>query len=471
MSVTIETIKQKILEQAMRGELVEQDPNDEPVEILLEQIKEEKEKLIKEKKIKKQKPMQPIEEDEIPYELPKGWQWVRLGEVAELLNGRAYKKHELLDEGEGRTPVLRVGNFFTNNSWYYSDLELSDDKYCDNGDLLYAWSASFGPKIWNGGKVIYHYHIWKVNIFGGVSKQFLYFLLLKDVIDIKDVTTGSTMIHVTKANMEKRLFPLPPIQEQFRIAEKIKSLFSLCDKWEEEVTKQQNHLSVLRNKVLDDAMRGLLVEQDESDEPAEKLLEKIGEEREQLIKEKKIKKQKALPRIEEDEIPYDIPENWSWVRFGDVSFNRDGERVPLSKSERESRSGKYDYYGASGVIDKIDDYIFNESLLLIGEDGANLIRRKTPIAFIAEGEYWVNNHAHVIDAMEFTMLKFLEFYINSIDLKPYVTGTAQPKLNQSSLNKILIALPPLNEQKRIVEKIENIYEYIDQLEKHMVLPK
>ena len=97
---------------------------------------------------------------QVLYSLPQDWEWKKLGEVATLINGKAYKKHELLDEGP--VPVLRVGNFFSNRSWYYSDLELPEDKYCHNGDLLYAWSASFGPKIWDGEKAIYHYHIWKV---------------------------------------------------------------------------------------------------------------------------------------------------------------------------------------------------------------------------------------------------------------------------------------------------------------------
>lgn len=143
-----------------------------------------------------------------------GWVNRPLIEVCTIVNGRAYKKDELLNEG--KYPVLRVGNFFTNNNWYHSNLELEPDKYCDYGDLLYAWSASFGPRIWEGGKVIYHYHIWKVILNAArVEKRFLFHLLAWDVKEIKRAHgTGTTMMHVSKGLMEKRVVPVPPLVTQ-----------------------------------------------------------------------------------------------------------------------------------------------------------------------------------------------------------------------------------------------------------------
>lgn len=136
-------------------------------------------------------------------------EWKPLGEVSRFINGRAYKKPELLDQG--KYLVLRVGNFFTNENWYHSDLELEEDKYCDSGDLLYAWSASFGPRIWKGEKVIYHYHIWKVIPDADlILKKFLFYLLEWDTKAMKgEHATGSTMMHVTKGAIENRLVPIP----------------------------------------------------------------------------------------------------------------------------------------------------------------------------------------------------------------------------------------------------------------------
>ena len=154
------------------------------------------------------------------------------------------------------------------------------------------------------------------------------------------------------------------------------------------------------------------------------------------------------------------PESWVWARFGTAMINRDAERIPLSVNEREKLQKIYDYYGASGVIGKVDKYLFSKPLLLIGEDGANLLTRSKPIAFIAKGQYWVNNHAHVLDSSDGLLLEYVAVYINAINLAPYVTGTAQPKMNQEKMNSILIPIPPTGEQFRIVQKINQILSQI-----------
>ena len=163
----------------------------------------------------------------------------------------------------------------------------------------------------------------------------------------------------------------------------------------------------------------------------------------------------------DEEIPFDVPQGWEWERFGNVMINKDSERIPLSVAQRQHLKKTYDYYGASGVIDKVDKYLFDKDLLLIGEDGANLINRSTPIAFIAKGKYWVNNHAHVLDVCSGMALSYAALFINAISLVDYVTGTAQPKMNQEKMNSILLAIPPVKEQHRILEKMSMVDAFVD----------
>ena len=221
----------------------------------------------------------------------------------------------------------------------------------------------------------------------------------------------------------------------------------------------------LRKSILQAAIQGKLTEQLLEDGDARDLLSAVKAEKVKLIAEGKIKKEKPLPEITEDETPFDIPDNWQWSRLGDIVINKDAERKPVSKVEREGLKKEYDYYGASGVIDKIDGYLFSEELLLIGEDGANLINRSTPIAFIAKGKYWVNNHAHVLQMTKGINIEYLCYYVNAISLSHYVTGTAQPKMNQQKMNSILVSIPPLREQERIVERLKSIFPEISKLQK------
>ena len=204
------------------------------------------------------------------------------------------------------------------------------------------------------------------------------------------------------------------------------------------------------------------MEQRPEEGTAEELYQQIQAEKQRLVKEGKIKKEKPFSQNPAyQDYPFDIPDTWKFVRFGELLITRDSERVPVSVSDRNKRAKIYDYYGASGIIDKIDDYLFDDELLLIGEDGANLLSRSTPIAFIAKGKYWVNNHAHVLDACCNLNLNYICYHINAISLAPYVTGTAQPKMNQENMNAIWIALPPLEEQYRIVAKIEELLPLVD----------
>ena len=219
-------IERAILQAAISGKLTKQHPEDGTAEELLETIKTERQKLEKEGEIKQQKPLPPVEKTDEPFELPDTWEWAQIGSIVDLINGRAYKRQEL--QTSGKWPVLRVGNLFTNETWYYSDLDLEDDKYCSNGDLLYAWSASFGPHIWRGEKSIFHYHIWKIRYYS-INRDYLNYVLQWDVERIRTATTGSTMVHVSMTNMRPRTIPVAPVEEQDRIVKRLDSLLPLVN--------------------------------------------------------------------------------------------------------------------------------------------------------------------------------------------------------------------------------------------------
>ena len=188
--------------------------------------------------------MQKLFSQEVRFKVDDGsefpdWEEKKLGDDVQFINGRAYKQDELLNSG--KYLVLRVGNLFTNDSYYYSDLELDNDKYIENGDLIYAWSATFGPRIYYGEKCIYHYHIWKLKFDENIiSKIFLNYYLLYDVEKIKSQRTGGTMVHITKNAMEHRELQFPCLAEQQKIADCLSALDDVIEKqkatlaaWEE----------------------------------------------------------------------------------------------------------------------------------------------------------------------------------------------------------------------------------------------
>ncbi len=285
-------------------------------------------------------------DSEIPFAIPDSWTWCRMQDVLTFINGRAYKKEELLSKGKYK--VLRVGNFFTNNQWYYSDLELPEDKYCNKGDLLYAWSASFGPQIWEGDKTIFHYHIWNVKFDSRVlCREYLYYFFLYDKMQVKSSTTGSTMIHVSMKNMKPRLIPVPPIKEQIRVTDVILQLLPLAKRYDlyniQKETLNNGLNENLKNSILQEAIQGRLVPQIESEGTAEQLLAEIAEEKKWLVKEGKLKKSAlAASRIfrgddnryrqnidgEEviidDRLPFEIPDTWRWTTLGELILDSTG---------------------------------------------------------------------------------------------------------------------------------------------------
>ena len=236
----VDQLKDLILAEAIKGKLVKQDLEEEHGDALIKKIAIKKTECESNKSITRKKKASK-ESPEYLDGLPANWGQAKLADLMEVYNGRAYKKNELLDSG---TPVLRVGNLFTSKHWYYSDLDLEPNKYCEDGDLLYAWSASFGPFIWSGPKSIYHYHIWKLDLFSNeyLNKKYIYTYLLEKTQEIKASGHGIAMVHMTKEKMENLVIPVPPLEEQKRIVAKVDELMALCDQLQAQQQQQANTL-------------------------------------------------------------------------------------------------------------------------------------------------------------------------------------------------------------------------------------
>lgn len=312
------------------------------------------------------------------------WSVQTIADVCRLINGRAYKKNELLDEGPYR--VLRVGNFFTNKNWYHSDLELDEDKYCDDGDLLYAWSASFGPRIWSGGKVIYHYHIWKVEPDPQlVERDYLFYFFEWDKELIREEQgAGATMIHVSKRSMEARAIPLPPLEEQKRIVAVLDQAFAALD----------------RARALAEANLA----------DAEELFENAAH----------IKLR-----------PSNNDENWSIRRLGDVCTLQRGFDLP----KRLRRPGRFPLVTSSGPTDTHAEAKVNGPGVVTGRSGS------IGNVFYIEDDFWPLNTALYIKDFHGNAPKFVHHLLKDFDLSRYSSGAGVPTLNRNDVHDEMVAVP------------------------------
>ena len=418
-------------------------------------------------------------------------------DVMEFINGRAYKKEELLSHGKYK--VLRVGNFFTNSEWYYSNLELPNDKYCYHGDLLYAWSASFGPQIWDGDKTIFHYHIWNVKYNQEVIfREYLYYFFLYDKTQVLSSTTGSTMIHVSMENMKPRFIPIPPRKEQIRIVDKIGELLSIVDKYakSQEALERLNIVifNKLKKSILQEAIQGKLVSQIQAEGTAEELLAEIRKEKELLVKEGKLKKSALTDSVifkgddnkyyEQignevvditDDIHFEIPQTWKWCRLGAIVKMRIGKTPPRGEQIYWS-NGTHDWVSISDMVEggiiktvkeKVSDMAVNEIFKYYPSPKGSLLMSfkltvgRTSIlgidAYHNEAIITIVPYADVDNIFRDYLFYILPTISNSGYSKDAIKGKT---LNNKSLNSLLIPLPPLLEQKRIGAKIKFAYSKI-----------
>lgn len=460
--IDTQAIKNKVLNLAMRGQLTEQMPEDGTAKELFNQIQAEKKMLAESGQIKSEKQLPQI--TEIPFDIPESWLWVRWGS----LSFRIQYGYNAPAKEKGRIKMVRITDIQDNKVLWktvpFCDIEEdSIDEYrIKPNNILFARTGGTVGKSYLVENVdedaVFAGYLIRTDFSSMLCAKYMKYFMGSQLYwkQLQDGTTATAQPNCNAKTLSKMVVPLPPVSEQARIVERIEAVFEIIDKIDALQSQYALNQEALKRKMIDAAVQGKMTEQLPEDGTADEFYEKIQKEKSKLIKEGKIKKDKPLPGITDIEIPFEIPENWKWVRFGNLMRNRDSERVPVSLADRKKIKKIYDYYGASGVIDRVEEYLFDGKLLLIGEDGANLLSRSTPIAFIANGRYWVNNHAHVLDCYYSDYLDYVMHYINSISLVPYVTGSAQPKLNQDNMNKIPIPLPPLSEMRRIVGFIDSI---------------
>ena len=492
-----ELLKAKILDLLIKGELTakwrECHKDIESAEILLEKIRSEKEKLLNDELIAKgKKPTAKVEKKEVlkndePFEIPISWKWTRLGDIYNIRSAMRIHKTDWQEKGipffRGRDLVKLVKTGKVEPAVYITEELYNKNKeksgVPQKNDILISAVGTIGKSyIVQGTKPFYYkdaYILCLENWFN-VNSQFIKIILDTPFVQnqIHDGAMATTVEQLTIEKAKELIIPIPPLEEQNEIAQTAEKLLAMVDDVDGSYSNLEELSKKAKSKILDLLIKGELTSKWRDDhkdiEAADVLLEKIRSEKEKKLNDELIAKGKKpnakveLKEVSKNDEPFEIPKSWEWSRFGDISINRDFERIPLSSFERTKLNKTYDYYGASGIIDKVDKYLFEKPLLLIGEDGANLLTRSKPIAFIAKGKYWVNNHAHVIDFdRNYIFMEYIMYYINSISLVKYVTGAAQPKMSQEKMNNIPIPLPPLDEQKEIVLIAETLLNQIDSL--------
>ena len=359
------------------------------------------------------------------------WKTVKLSEVCELINGRAYSQSELLEVG--KYPVLRVGNFFTNRNWYYSDLELEDKKYCDFGDLLYAWSASFGPRFWDGKKSIFHYHIWKVEVNSKlIDKRFLYHFFDWDVENIKKESgTGTTMMHVSKKSMDSRIINLPSLKIQQKIVAKLDTILA-----EIEIAKAAAEDNAKNTEALFQSYLSKIIKNESENSKTVKLgmICEIA--------------RGGSPRPIDKFITND-KDGINWIKIGDAT-----------------RSKKYIYETREKIIKegvsrsrlvKDGDFLLSNSMSY----GRPYIMRTT--GCIHDGWLVLSKYEEFLDIDFFYYLLSSAIVVRQFD--SLAQGSTVSNLNKELVSRVEVKLPSLSKQKLIVYKLNELSNNVDIIKK------
>jgi len=328
-----------------------------------------------------------------------------LGDVCQITMGQAPSGDSYNDQGEGLPLVAGAGDF-AESTPSVKKFTTAPGKVSREGDIILGIRASIGERVWSDRPYCLGRGVAGLRPSETLDRNYLWHWLGHSADRLKAKGRGATFLQVSRADINEMEIPLPPLAEQRRIA-------AILDQADTDVRKSreaQVRLSHLTQSVFADM---------------------FGE-------------------------PGRANNRWPIKRLADLTENQDSVRVPLKVTDRSSRQGPYPYYGASGIIDTIDDYLFDGDRLLVSEDGANLLARSSPIAFVASGRFWVNNHAHVLAPTGAAELRYLEAAIARLDIKEWLTGSTQPKLTRSALDRIELASPPIALQTDFVHRIASI---------------
>ena len=509
--MTGQQLKNSILQMAVQGKLVPQDPNDEPASVLLERIRAEKEQLIKEGKIKKEKnpsvifrgadnlPYEKVGKnepvciaDEVPFDIPESWEWVTLKQIAVTALGKTLDKSKNI--GEYRPYLCSINVYWTGidlstvKQARFEDSELS--KYqLNKGDLLICEGGDVGRSaVWDRDEEMYYQNaLHRVRFYGNIEPRFFQLLMesYKGAKILDNYSKGMTIKHLVQNSLNSIYFPLPPLAEQRRIVEKIKQLTPYLKKYGSvETTLSNLNLAFpddLKKSILQYAVQGKLVPQDPADEPASVLLEHIRAEKEQLIKAGKIKRDKhesvifrrdnsyyekvdGIERCIDDELPFEIPENWEWVRFFSiveiatnlVSPERYFDYMHIAPDNIEKSTGTL-LECRTVAQDKVSS---PNHLFFMGQILYSKIRPLLRKAVIAPFDGLCSADMYPLKTplnKEYLLRYILSDSFNAQVATAMSSRVKMPKINQAELSKVLIPVPPIQEQERIVNKIKELY--------------
>lgn len=481
--IDTEALRKKVIDLAIQGKLTEQLPSDGDAETLYAQILDHKSQLIKEGKIKKDKKLPDIAADEIPFEVPDNWKWVR---VNDIFNVRSAMRIHMSDWKESGIPFFRgrdlvqLAKYGNVEPEIYISRQLYEELKNKGGvpqrnDILVSAVGTLGKVYVVTGKQEFYYkdaYILCFENFGKVCPEYVKYVIespfLHDTIYHDAIGMTVAQMTITKAN--ELLIPLPPIAEQKRIVNIINLILQQMDIIDDLQAKYSNDLSVLKGKIIDAGIRGKLTEQLPEDGDAEDLYAQILNQKSQLIKEGKIKKEKSLPDIAADEIPFEIPNNWKWVRLIDAGFTQTGNTP--SKTHPEYFGDDIPFLGPGDI---------QNGLITFGRQGLSKegipygrVCEKGSILQVCIGgsigknaitdrdtayNQQINTITPIFCFSEYISYVLNSFYFSQI-INHYSAGMATPIINKSSWERIVIPLPPLAEQKRIVAKVEDVLQVV-----------